>query len=109
MTKDEHGALAVALWNLVDPGSQGGEETIDLVFRHVPANAQVTIQRVDDEHGNVLPRYAAMGSPVDPTPVQVSQLNRETALGAPEQTKLHNGKLTLHLSPNSLFLIKVQP
>ena len=109
VTKTADGRLAIAAWNLVDPGHHGAMRTMDLTLAGVPAEASVAIQRVDDNHGNVLPRYAAMGSPVDPTPVQVSQLNRETALGAPEQTKLHNGKLTLHLSPNSLFLIKVQP
>ena len=109
MTKDEHGALAVALWNLVDPGSQGGEETIDLVFRHVPANAQVTIQRVDDEHGNVLPRYAAMGRPRNPTPDQGMELNRETALPPPQPAQLSGGRLELHLTPNALVLVRMQP
>jgi xylan 1,4-beta-xylosidase len=50
-----------------------------------------------------------MGKPLDPTPEQVEQLNRETALPAPETTKLQAGKLELSLTPNSLVLIKVQP
>jgi xylan 1,4-beta-xylosidase len=109
ITKTADGGLAIAAWNLVDPGNHGTMQTMDLHFRGVPAEAAVTMQRVDANHGNVLPKYAAMGSPVDPTPAQVNRLNRETALRAPEQTQLHNGRLTLHLSPNSLFLIKVQP
>ena len=36
------------------------------------------------DHSNVLKDYAAMGKPIDPTPAQVEQLNRETALGAPD-------------------------
>jgi hypothetical protein len=67
------------------------------------------IRSVDDDHGNVLPKYAAMGSPVDPTTAQVLQLNQETALGPPAQTQLHDGNLTLKLTPNALLLIKVQP
>ncbi|MGA8937763.1 MAG: glycosyl hydrolase family 39 [Acidobacteriaceae bacterium] len=109
ITKTSDGNLAIAAWNLVDPGDHGTSHTLDLTLHGVPANASVTIQRVDDTHGNVLPKYAAMGSPVDPTPAQVVQLNNETALGAPEQTQLHNGKLTLDLTPNALLLIKVQP
>jgi xylan 1,4-beta-xylosidase len=109
VTKTADGSLAIAAWNLVDPGDHGSPQTLDLTLHGVPANAAVTIQRVDDDHGNVLPRYAAMGSPVDPTPAQVIQLNKETALGAPAQARLHDGKLTLELSPNALLLIKVQP
>jgi xylan 1,4-beta-xylosidase len=39
----------------------------------------------------------------------VEQLNRETALPAPEETTLHGGKLDLTLVPNALVLIKIQP
>ena len=109
VTKTSDGGLAIAAWNLVDPGQHGSPQTLDLALHGVPANARVTIQRVDDDHGNVLPRYAAMGSPVDPTPAQVVKLNSETALGAPSEARLHDGRLTLQLSPNALLLIKVQP
>jgi xylan 1,4-beta-xylosidase len=50
-----------------------------------------------------------MGSPVDPTPAQVIQLNKETALEAPTATQLRDNRLTLELTPNTLLLIKVQP
>jgi xylan 1,4-beta-xylosidase len=80
---------------------------MDLVFQGVPGNAHVTLQRVDGKHGNVLPRYGAMGKPLDPTPAQVEQLNRETALTAAEQTHLSDGRLTLELEPNALVLVKV--
>ena len=103
------GALAIAAWNLVDPGQQGMTRTMDLAFRGVPANAQVTIQRVDSDHGNVLKEYAAMGKPLDPTPAQVDELNRETALPSPEQSALKDGRLSLDLTPNALVLVKVEP
>ncbi len=108
-TETADGGLAIAVWNLVDPGDRGTTQTLDLTLRGVPADAAIAIQRVDNNHGNVLPRYAAMGSPDDPTPSQVVELNHQTALGAPEQTHLHNGGLTVDLSPNTLLLIKVQP
>ena len=88
--------------------SAGPVETMHLTFRNVPADARVTIQRMDSDHGNVLKEYAAMGEPLDPTPAQVEQLNRETALPAPEQTHLTAGSLDLHLTPNALALIKVE-
>jgi xylan 1,4-beta-xylosidase len=67
----------------------------------------VSIERVDDEHGNVLPKYAAMGSPLDPTESQVEQLNRETALGQPERTRLKDGRLELTLERNALTVLHV--
>ena len=109
VTKSPDGTLTIAAWNLVDPGEHGSLQTLELTLAGVPASANVSIQRVDDDHGNVLPKYAAMGSPVDPTPAQVTQLNQETALPPPIQTQLHDGKLTLELTPNALLLIKVRP
>ncbi len=108
VTKTAQGGLAIAVWNLVDPGKEGANQTVDLHFRHVSPQAQVTIERVDADHGNVLPKYAAMGSPIDPTPDQVEQLNRETALPPPETMHLSDGALRLTLTPNALVLIKVQ-
>ena len=82
---------------------------MELVFRGVPADAKVTLERVDSDHGNVLPHYQAMGKPLDPTPAQVVQLNRETAMGEPEHARLREGRLKLELSPNALVLVKVEP
>jgi xylan 1,4-beta-xylosidase len=109
ITKTTQGELAIAAWNLVDPGQKGSTQVIDLSIAHVPLDAHVSIQRVDEDHGNVLKEYEAMGQPLDPTPAQVDQLNRETALPAPEETKMQGGKLRLSLTPNSLALIKIQP
>jgi len=95
------------VWNLVDPDQHGGTRTVRLSFSHLPNNARVSIQRVDEDHGNVLRRYEAMGSPLNPTPAQIEQLNRETALPAPEETRLQSGSLELKLTPNALVLVKV--
>jgi len=81
---------------------------MDVHLTGVPANANVTLQRVDREHGNVVPRWAAMGKPLNPTPTQAEQLNRETALPAPQQTTLHNGVLHLSLTQNALVLIRIE-
>jgi len=109
VSKSADTGLIIAVWNLVDPGQRGSTQTLILYFVHLPLDSRVTIQRVDADHGNVLKQYDAMGKPLDPTPDQVEQLNRETALPAPEETKLQNGRLELALTPNSLALIKIQP
>ena len=107
VTKTSDGGLAVVAWNLVDPDQHGEPRTIVLNLSHIPPNARVTIERVDEEHGNVLKSYQTMGSPLNPTPAQVEKLNRETALPAPEETKLQSGKLELKLTPNALVLLKI--
>jgi xylan 1,4-beta-xylosidase len=108
VTRTANGGLSIAAWNLVDPDQHGAVREMDLHLTGVPANAEVTIQRVDRDHGNVLPQWAAMGKPPNPTPAQAEQLNRETALPAPEQTALRNSVLHLNLSENALVLIKIE-
>jgi xylan 1,4-beta-xylosidase len=107
ITRTPSGDLAIAAWNLVDPGQPGVSRELNLQLSSVAQNAKVAIQRVDQIHGNVLPQWAAMGKPKNPTPAQAEQLNRETALPAPEQTALRNGTLHLSLTPNALVLIQI--
>jgi xylan 1,4-beta-xylosidase len=107
-TRTADGKTVVAVWNLVDPGQQGTTHTVDLIFRGVAPDAKITLQRVDRDRGNVLPRYAAMGSPTNPTPNQVEQLNRETKLPAPEVSALRNGEVELQLTSNALVLVTVE-
>jgi len=108
-TESTDGEVEVAAWNLIDPGQPPSDKTIDLVFRHSPSNARVSIQQLDANHGNVLVEYAAMGKPLDPTPDQVEELNRETTLPPASQETLSAGKFQIKLMPNELALIKVQP
>ena len=107
VTKMKDGGLAIAVWNLVDPGVEGNSNNVVLAFSHLPQGVHVTVQRVDEGHGNVLPLYAKLGSPIDPTQEQVEQLNRETALPAPEVTEMKDSKLELKLTPNALVLVRV--
>ena len=113
VTKATDGSLIIAVWSLVDPSpailSKAHAETITLAIRNTPTNAQATIQRVDNEHGNVLPKYAAIGKPTYPTPAQVELLNRETTLPPAEETHLTNGQLSVTLEPNALVLVKLSP
>jgi xylan 1,4-beta-xylosidase len=108
VTRDRSGNLVIAVWNLVDPGVHGEAKTMALKFQGVSPGAEVMLQSVDDEHGNVLPKYKAMGSPLDPTPAQVEQLNRQTALGPARHMELNQGRLSLRLEPNALVLLTVQ-
>ncbi|MBB5328033.1 GH39 family glycosyl hydrolase [Tunturiibacter gelidoferens] len=108
VTRMDNGNLVIAVWNLVDPDQHRASRELDLHLQGVPQDAKVELQRVDDTHGNVLPRWAAMGKPKNPTPAQAEQLNRETASPAPEQTTLRDGTLHLSLTQNALVLIQVE-
>ncbi len=107
-TKTPKGDVVVAAWNLVDPGETGPARTMELEFRGVPGDARVSISRVDQNHGNVLPQYKAMDSPADPTPAQAKELNAKTALGPPTEEHLRGGRLKLTLSPDELDLVRVE-
>jgi xylan 1,4-beta-xylosidase len=116
VTKQKDGRLVIAVWNIVDPdktpaaagATRGPTKPVQLVFSGVPANAAVSVSRVDNQHGNTVAAYKAMGSPRYPTEAQVVRMNEQTALGAPQKMALHDGKLDLTLEPNALVLITLE-
>lgn len=108
VTKAKDGALVLAAWNLVNPGDTGSPKTMELEFKGVDATAEVSIARVDEQHGNSLGLYQKMGSPRNPTQAQIQQLVHESGLRAPETQRLSNGKLTLQLPVNGLAVIQVR-
>jgi len=81
---------------------------MEITFSHVRPDAEVSIQRVDDDHGNPLKKFAALGNPLYPTPEQVKEMNTASTLPPPEQARLRNGKLSLQLAKNALLLITVR-
>lgn len=115
VTRAADGTLVIAAWNIVDPAPDGqpsstehaASRSLTLVFEKMPANARVTIERVDNEHGNVLPLYERMGKPQYPTVGQVDGLNKQTALPPAEVTHLAGGELKLTLESNALALIRI--
>ncbi len=108
-TKRKGGALVIALWNLVDPGKTSETKKIRLVFENVQNNAAAAVSRVDDEHGNTLAAYRALGSPRYPTEDQVQKMNAATKLPPPSQIHLEGNRLDLDLEPNALVLVEVSP
>ncbi len=116
VTKSADGAVMIAAWNIVDPAENGQPDatltaknkTMRIEVKGVKADASYTVERVDHEHGNVLPIYKAMGSPLNPTPGQVEEMNRKTALGAAEMGRLKGGVVELTLEPNALVVVTVR-
>jgi xylan 1,4-beta-xylosidase len=108
VTRQPDHSLAIAVWNLVEPDQPGAPRHIRLEFQNVDPAAEVLIHRVDEKHSNSLALYRTMGSPQYPTQAQVEQLNRESALAAPELTTLHNATMELDLPVNALWLLEIR-
>jgi xylan 1,4-beta-xylosidase len=108
VTQRRDGTLVIALWNLVDPDKTGTSKQFHLLFENVPERVELTISRVDENHGNTLAAYKAMGSPPYPTEEQVRRLNAETALPRPSQAHLEGRHLDLELQPNALVVLEIQ-
>ncbi len=108
VTKLADGSLAIVVWNLVPPTSTPHSTTMTLHFEGLSPKARTTVQRVDEEHGNVTPFYKALGSPVSPTEAQVKELNEKSEPSSPEEISLKNNSLTLTLGPNALVLLHVK-
>lgn len=109
VTRRADGTLVVAAWNLVDMDklSEGKPITMHLNFIGVASGAPVTIQRVDNTHGNPLTAYHTMGSPRYPTQAQIEAMNSSSALPKPEHRRLQKGVLTLSLPVNGLAVIEI--
>ncbi|MGH9575456.1 MAG: GH39 family glycosyl hydrolase, partial [Candidatus Acidiferrales bacterium] len=108
VTRRKDGTLVVAVWNLVDPDKTGSTKTVRLIFDGLRNGAKAVVSRVDDEHGNTLWAYKAMGSPRYPTEDQIRRLNAATALPPRGQRRLEGNRLDLTLEPNALVLLEVE-
>ena len=108
VTKTDTGTLAVAVWNIVNPGSTGAPKTVKLVFKGISPTAHVAIRRVDADHGNTLGLWQKMGSPRYPTRDQYEQLREQSRPSGPDFEDLTDGTLTLELPVNGLAVLQVR-
>ncbi|HEX4154088.1 MAG TPA: glycosyl hydrolase family 39 [Acidobacteriaceae bacterium] len=118
-TTSSDGHLALALWNYAPPYGTGPHytmppaalppsKTFTVTLQHVPANAAVEIWRVDDDHGNVLKAFNAMGRPPgDLTQQQIAGLRAAGAMAAPEHMHLRHGQLEITVPPHGLAVILI--
>jgi xylan 1,4-beta-xylosidase len=119
-TTGPNGRLALALWDYAPPdgtgprytmptGAVGPSKVFTLTLAHVPANAAVEIWRVDDDHGNVIKAFNAMGRPPgDLTQQQITDLRAAGAMPTPEHTRLRHGQLELTVPAHGLAVVLVE-
>jgi xylan 1,4-beta-xylosidase len=113
------GSLALALWNYAPPtgtgptytmptGPAGPAKTFDLEFKNVSLLASAEVWRVDDDHGNVLKAFDAMGRPPgDLTQAQIARLRAAGAMAPPEHLHLDHGHLRLTVPAHGLAVVLI--
>lgn len=108
VTKRHDQALAIAVWNLIDPATTESERAVQIQFRGLRPGSRFCVTKIDNEHGNSLAAYRAMGSPRYPRADQVAALNRAAELPSPEKLPAStDGIVRLTLPANGLALIEV--
>jgi xylan 1,4-beta-xylosidase len=108
ITRRKDGTLAIAVWNMADPGTRGPEKEVELRFAHARfSNVQVT--HLDSDHGDVHKAYEAMGSPRYPTEQQIETLRAAAKLSAPETLDIKGASVTLRIPSQGLILIETRP
>ncbi len=108
VTKAKDGTLVLAVWNIVNPGSTGSAKTVKLQLKGISSVAHASIQRVDEDHGNVLGLWQKLGSPRHPTQAQLESLRQNSQLAAPEPATLANGSLDLQIPVNGLVVVQIK-
>ena len=115
-TRRSDNSLVLALWNYAPPdgigasytappSSRGPSKTFSLQIAGVAANASATILRLDENHGNVIKTYDAMGRPAFPSREQITKLREAGRAAPPEHTKLKAGTLTLEIPAQGLAVV----
>jgi xylan 1,4-beta-xylosidase len=117
ITRRSNGALAIALWNYAPPGGTGEHYTPEhppgppqhfvLELRGVSGKAQVSISRVDADHGNVIKAFDAMGRPPTPSREQLDALRAAARLPPPQRVVLNGGKLEVDVPTQGLVLVEL--
>ncbi|HUI60995.1 MAG TPA: hypothetical protein VLX90_12270, partial [Steroidobacteraceae bacterium] len=79
-----------------------------LEFRGIAPDSVVSVRQLDDQHGNTLAAYRALGSPRYSSRHEVEEINRRADVSA-QGARLDDGSLTLVLPPDALALIEIAP
>ena len=97
-SRDEK-SVSVLIWNYHDDDLPASPANVELTIADLP-NGRVTVSRsvVDREHGNSYEKWKALGSPQEPTPEQVRDMERASTLeppSPPASEQIRDGKLLL--------------
>jgi xylan 1,4-beta-xylosidase len=122
ITKRRDGAMVVALWNYAAPdgvgkdiqakytapGAPGPVKHFNLTLAGMNKSAKVSMVRVDDDHGNVLKAYDAMGRPTTPSREQILQLRIAGKAAPAESASFRDGKLQVDVPTHGLVVMEIR-
>lgn len=118
ITRTRSGALAIALWNYSPPDGTGPRytpppakrslRTFDITLRNIDRSAHAELWRVDDQHGNAVSTFDAMGRPRWPTRAQIAQLRAAARLSAPQAIRLEQGRVQVQVPQHGLALLQIE-
>jgi xylan 1,4-beta-xylosidase len=108
VTRRKDGSLAIAVWNMADPGTPGSAKDIELKFEHARVSS-VQVTRLDPDSGDVHKAYEGMGSPRYPTREQIEKLRAAAKLLPSEMHEVRNASLVLRVPSQGLMLIETIP
>lgn len=109
-------SLAIALWNYAPPVGTGAKYTMPevkppstrvfhLEIKNSPYH-EGELWRVDDEHGNVLKSFDAMGRPISSlTKEQIATLQTAGAMAPAENVRLEHDKLDIAVPEHGLAVL----
>ena len=96
-------SVTVLVWNYADKDKQSPAEPINISIDAVPFTGRqvsVTEYRVDKTHSNSYEAWKKMGSPVQPTAAQITELEKAGKLqttGKPQTLDIKNGKVNIKI------------
>ena len=92
----------VLFWNYHDDDVPSAAASVQLTFDHLPAKkVKITQYRIDSQHSNSYEVWKKMGSPTNPTPEQIRELEKAgqlAQLGAPQTQTVQNNQLIVTTS-----------
>lgn len=109
--------VSALVWHQADAWWARGSACVEVVVENLPftGRAQISHYRIDAAHSNAYSAWVQMGSPQDPSNLQLEQLRAKQGLellAAPETLSVdENGKLklTFEMPLQSLSLLLIEP
>jgi xylan 1,4-beta-xylosidase len=97
LASKEQRKAALMLWNYHDDDVAREAAQIDLTLKGIPTKkVKITQYRIDNEHSNSYEVWKKMGSPANPTPAQIKELEKAGQLaqyGSPKNETAKDGQL----------------
>jgi xylan 1,4-beta-xylosidase len=107
-------SATILVWNYHDNDKPSSEEAYVIEIKNIPSEKVIVSEfRIDKEHSNSYEVWKKMGSPQNPSPVQISQLEKSGQLemtGSPESMTTKEGLISLPsvLARQGVTLIKIE-